>query len=209
MFLCLDATPLISFNDIKQTDLLGEWLPVAFTSIAVIELELKKRARQNHPTISAPWLWSVPSHPDDTELISELLKRFGKGPPENLGEAQVVASCLRYRWTAVLDDHEGRDAASDNNVPRVYTVTLLAMAAAQGMLNPSKAWKMHKFIEKNRGNFSPLKPDADNKPVFAEFVGRLRKLYLKRDKPDWPMLLSAPGLDDLLLRMLHERKYKP
>ena len=70
MFLCLDATPLISFNDIKQTDLLGEWLPVAFTSIAVIELELKKRARQNHPTISAPWLWSVPSHPEDTELIS-------------------------------------------------------------------------------------------------------------------------------------------
>src|ERR1700683_4104806 len=130
-YVCLDAGPLINFNDADATEILGAWLgPVAYTPEAVIELELKKRARQNAPTINAPWLYWAPSHSDDVALVADLLNRFGKGPPENLGEAEVVAASSRYGWTAVLDDEAGRGAGDDHGVPHVYTCALIAMAVA-------------------------------------------------------------------------------
>lgn len=205
---CLDATPLIAFNNSDKVELLGQWLGVAYSPLAVIEKEIKKHPRQSKPTLEAPWLMWVPSHPDDTQLVADLLKRFGKAYPENLGEAETIVASKRYGWTAVLDDEEGRLAAKDHGVPSVYTVTLLAVAVAYDMLTPTQAWKMHVQIEKNRGNFSALKPDKDNAPVFHKFCQTLRRLLIKAGKPEWPRFLSVPGLDDLLLQFIHEARYR-
>jgi hypothetical protein len=204
-YLCLDAGPLINFNDADATDLLGDWLgPTAYTPEAVIELELKKRANQNAPIIGAPWLYWVPSHTDDTRLVANLLKRFGKGPPENLGEAEVVAASARYGWTAVLDDEAGRGAADDNGVPHVYTCALIAAAVAYDKLTPTKGWKLHVRIETNGGRFSPLKPDDLNKPTFVNLCNVLRRVRLERCAPDWTELLAmaSPSIDDLLLDLI-------
>ncbi|MGI8624550.1 MAG: hypothetical protein ACR2NB_13960 [Solirubrobacteraceae bacterium] len=203
-YLCLDAGPLINFNDIRATEQLGEWLaPVAYTPRFVINQELGGRPKQNAPTISAPWLGWVPSHPDDNALVTKLVLRFGKAKPENQGEAEVIAACMRYGWTAVLDDEDARAAAFDEGVPSVYTVTLLAAAAAQGLITPTQGWKMHRAIETTDENrFSPLKPDHAYKEVFVDFANKLRKLWLHRGQPDWPLLLAAPELDDMLLILL-------
>lgn len=208
-FVCLDAGPLISFNDIQATHLLGEWLaPVAYTPLAVIEQELKKRPRQNAPIIAADWLLWVPSHPDDAQLVSDLLKRFGKAYPENLGEAETVAASKRYGWTAVLDDEEGRRAAADHGVPSVYTATLLAVAVAYDKLTPTQAWRLHVQIESTPPRFSPLKPDSDNKPVFVDFCGKLRQLLKQAGEPAWPQFLATPMLDDLLLELIRRARYR-
>lgn len=203
-FVCMDAGPLISFNDTKKTDLLSEWFdPVLYTPEAVITLELKKRPRQNAPTIGAPWLIWVPPDADDTALIADMLRRFGKGPPENQGEAEVVAACKRHGWTAVLDDEQGRAEARRQSVISVYTATLVACAAAHGLLSPTQAWKLHKAMETaDENRFSPLKPDDAYKSVFVDFTNKVRTLWQRRGKPAWPLLLAEPGLDDLLLELL-------
>jgi len=150
----------------------------------------------------------VPSHPDDAEFIAELLRRFGKGPPENQGEAEVVAACRRYGWTAVLDDEQGRGAATEDRVAHVYVATLLAAAAAHGKLTPTQAWKLHVAFQR-RGRFSPLKPDPAYKAAFVDFAAKLRRLRELRGEPDWPLLLAEPGLDNLLLELLREFRRVP
>lgn len=208
-FVCLDAGPLIDFNDAKRLDLLEAWFaPIAYTPEAVVTLELAKRPKQNNPTTSAPWLHWVKPHPNDAQLVAELLRRFGKGPPENQGEAEVVAACKRYGWTAVLDDEQGRRAADDEGVPHVYVATLLAVAAAHGKLTPTAAWKVHAKMQQ-RGRFSPLKPDAPYKAVFVDFVDKLRTLHRLRDKPEWPLLLAEGALDDLLLDLVSDFNRTP
>lgn len=206
-YVCLDAGPLINFNDIQAVDRLGSWLaPLAYTPEAVIKMELNKRPRQNAPVIAAPWLLWVPSHPDDAELVAKLLNRFGKSYPENLGEAETIAASKRHGWTAVLDDEEGRLAAGDHGVPSVYTATLLAAAAAEGKVTPTQAWQMHVQIENNRGRYSCLKPDADNKPVFVDFCSKLRQLHKNAGQPAWPQFLAEPQLDALLLWLIEQAR---
>jgi len=206
-YVCFDAGPLISFNDTGRLGWLEEWFsPVAYTPQAVIELELKKRPKQNGTVVSASWLYWVPSHIDDAALVARLVRQFGPGPPENQGEAEVIAACKRHGWTAVLEDEDGRSAARDEGVTRVYVATLLAAAAAQGKLTPTQAWKGHVAIEKKRGRFSPLKPDDGYKPLFFSYARLVRKLHLRRGKPSLAKLLAISGLDDLLLRRIEEFK---
>jgi hypothetical protein len=76
-YVCLDAGPLIGFNDTKRLDWLSDWFgPVAYAPEAVVVLELNKRPKQNNPTTSAPWLYWVKPHPDDAQLVADMLRRF-------------------------------------------------------------------------------------------------------------------------------------
>lgn len=207
-FVCLDAGPLIYFNDTDRLDRLEQFFgPTAYTPQAVIELELMQRPKQNAPVLALDWLQWVPSHPDDAELVARLVRRFG-GPPKHQGEAEVIAASKRYGWVAVLDDDDARIAAKEEGVVSVYTVTVLAAAAAEGKLTPSQAWKAHVAIEKSRGRYSPLKPDEAYKDVFYKFVDLLRQLRKKRGEPPWPHVLASGGLDDLLLRLLDDFQRK-
>lgn len=159
-FVCFDAGPLISFNDVQRLDLLADWFgPTAYAPSFVVAQELKRRPKQNAATIAAAWLQWVPSHPDDTQLVADLLKRFGKGH-------------LRIRV---------RPKSSQ------------------------RAWKLHEAIERD-GRFSPLKPDEAYRSVFVEFCGLLRALHRRRGRPQWPLLLAANGLDDLLVKLLRDFK---
>ena len=205
-YLCFDAGPLIRFNDAGRLDLLESLVgPVAYAPRAVIKCELGKRHKQNSAAIKAPWLYSVPSHPDDAELVSSLLKRLGKKPPKNLGEAEVIAACRRFGWTAVLEDGDARIVAADAKVRHVYVATVLAAASAYKAIKPSQAWKLFVRMEKERRS-SVLKPDESNQPVFIEFYGYLCRLREARNNPPFPIFLAEPGLDDVLLELIHQNR---
>ena len=208
-FICFDATPLTSFNDTGSLDLVGEWLkPVAYTPFAVIDLELKKRPKQNAPTIAADWLHWVPSHPDDTQLVADLLKRFGKAYPENLGEAETVAASKRYGWTAVLDDEEGRGAADDHGVPHVYTVTLLAVAVGLRQAHADQGLAAPRSNRTEPRAVLTAKARQANKAIFVDFCNKLLQLLKNAGEPPWPVFLATPNLDALLLELIQRARYR-
>jgi len=202
-YLCFNATPLIHFNGAGALDALKGLAPVTYTPEGVIELELKKRPVDNADVIRAPWILWAPPHPDDSALTTQLHRRWGGGDPnKDRGEIEVVASARRYGWTAVMEDEAGRQAARSQGVPSVYIVTLLAAAAAHGLITPTKAWQLHRAVEASRGRFSVLPPDAVNKPVFVEIVQDFQKVYTHRGRPPWPHLLATGLFDDVLLARL-------
>ena len=211
---CFDATTLIMFNDAKRIDLLGEWLGQAYVPEFIVKHELckgQKATKKNQPTIKSPWLHWVPSHPDDAEKVADLVQLFGKAAPENQGEAEVIAMCERHGWSAVFEDEAARTAARERGIPHCYTVTLLALGAATMGLNPSTAWKIHQAMEESRGRFGRLKPDEAMRPVFGDLCNAYRALWLRLEKPSYPVLLGSTvgdgmTLDDVMIRLVNRAR---
>ena len=66
----------------------------------------------NKGILDAAWLLRVAADdPDDLTLIADLHRTWRSAPPDNAGEAELVALSRRYGWIALLEDGQGREGA--------------------------------------------------------------------------------------------------
>lgn len=208
--LCLDATPLIHFNNEGHLETLATLVgDPTFTPQYILDQEIRAPMqtgaglfRKNSAILAAPWLFGA-SLDDEAgvERVARLKRRLGGSPRENLGEAHVLALAERHGWTVVMEDEGGRLAAADAGdgpvVPTVYIVTLLAVGAGFGVISAAEAWAVHKAIEDERRR-SILRTEKADKRIFDRCVGIFAKLDGKAEP--WPEVLArGRTLDDLIV----------
>jgi hypothetical protein len=208
--LCLDATPLIHFNNEGHLTTLAALVGnPAFTPQYILDQEIRAPMqsgaglyRKNSEILAAPWLFGASlSDVAGIERVARLKRRLGGTPNQNLGEAHVIALAERYGWTVVMEDEGGRLAAADPRdgpvVPTIYMVTLLALGAGFGVISARDAWKVHKALEETRRR-SILRTERSDKQVFDRCVGTFGKLSGKTEP--WPQVLArGRALDDLIV----------
>jgi predicted nucleic acid-binding protein len=193
----------IHFNRVGRLEVLTEWFgPRVFTANVIMEQELRGalgRHPENQAIVEADWLQSVPVDEfEDIELVASLRRRWGSRDDRDRGEAEVIALCRRYGWTAIMDDDVGRSAAREYGVPRVYMLTIMLAAASCGLINPAEAWKLHCSIERERRR-AVLTPEEVHKPVFMKCVDQLSRVNARQGNPRWPAILAVNGLDDIVI----------
>jgi predicted nucleic acid-binding protein len=202
-FVCLDAMVPIHFNRVRRLELLGQWFgPRVFTSNVIMEEELRgalARHPENRAIAETEWLVSVPvDEIEDIELVASLRKRWGSKDGEDRGEAEVIALCKRYGWTAIMDDDVGRKAAKEYGVPCVYMLTTIIAAASCGLITPTEAWQLHCSVKGGQRG-AALTSDDCHKLVFMECIKRFARIGEKFGNPRWPEILAIKGLDDLVI----------
>jgi hypothetical protein len=205
--LCLDATPLLHFNNHGFLDSLGQVAgSPTFTPQHILDIEVRApmqrdvRYRKNHTILKAEWLTGAGlDDVDGLKRIATLKRRLGGAPLENMGEVHAIALAERYGWTLVMEDEGGRLTANDPKdgpvVPTVYMVTLLAVAAGFGQIETDKAWRIHQTIETVRRRSILLPTHRDVFKAAAEIFAKLEG----KVEP-WPNVLSrGRTLDDLII----------
>lgn len=205
--LCLDATPLLHFNNHGFLDSLGQLTGnPTFTPQLILDVEVRApmkrdvKYRKNHTILKAEWLIGAAlDDVDGLKRIATLKRRLGGAPLENMGEVHAIALAERYGWTLVMEDEGGRLAANDPKdgpvVPTVYMVTLLAVAAGFGRLETDEAWRIHETIETVRRRSILLPTHRDVFKAAAEIFAKLEG----KVEP-WPNVLSrGRTLDDLII----------
>jgi hypothetical protein len=205
--LCLDATPLLHFNNHGFLDSLGQLAGnPTFTPQHILDIEVRApmqrdpRYRKNHTILKAEWLKGAAfDDVDGLKRIAALKRRLGGAPLENMGEVHAIALAERYGWTLVMEDEGGRLAANDPKdgpvVPTVYMVTFLAVAAGFGQIETDEAWRIHQTIETVRRRSILLPAHRD---VFKSSAETFAKLKGKVER--WPNVLSrGRTLDDLII----------
>jgi predicted nucleic acid-binding protein len=202
-FVCLDAMVPIHFNRVGRLEVLGDWFgPRVFTANVIMEQELRAalpRHPENRAILESDWLLSVPvDEIEDIQLVASLRRRWGSKDDEDRGEAEVVALCRRYGWTAIMDDDVGRKAAKEHGVPCVYMLTVILAAASCGLITPGEAWKLHYSIEQERRRAVLTAQDC-HRPVFMHCIEHFTRVSEKRGNLHWPEILATKGLDDLVL----------
>jgi hypothetical protein len=114
--LCLDATPLLHFNNHGFLNTLGQLAGnPTFTPQHILDIEVRApmqrdvRYRQNHTILKADWLKGAAlDDVDGLKRIAALKRRLGGAPLENMGEVHAIALAERYGWTLVMEDEGGR-----------------------------------------------------------------------------------------------------
>ena len=202
-FVCLDAMVPIHFNRVGRLEVLGDWFgPRVFTANVIIEQELRgalARRPENKAILDCAWLLSVPvDEIEDIELVASLRRRWGSKDNQDRGEAEVVALCRRYGWTAIMDDDVGREAAKEHGVHRVYMLTVMLAAASCGLVSPLEAWKLHCSIERERRR-AVLTAEEVHRPVFIKCVEHFSRVGAKVGNLPWPGILAVKGLDDIVI----------
>ncbi len=204
-YVCFDSTALLYFNKTSHLYLLETWFPKAFAPIAVIEEEFADhvdRYPENKRIVDASWLETVPVENDEGLRLVAYLRdeRWKSAPNKDRGEAEVIALCVEYGWTAIMDDDQARVAAYDSKVPTAMMLTVIIAAAAHSLINPTEAWKLHREIVIARGGFTYLSADAVHRPAFMNSIDAFRKVWRDEGQPPWPRLLAwKPGLDNVVL----------
>lgn len=204
-YVCFDSTALLYFNKTGHLDLLEAWFPKAFAPTAVIDAEFGEhidRYPESKRIVEASWLEAVPVESDDgLKLVAYLRdERWKSAPNKDRGEAEVIALCVDYGWTAIMDDDQGRVAARDSKVPTATILTMVIAASAQGLISPTDAWKLHCEIVVARGGFTILSADKVHRPVFMNSIEAVRKIWRDEGEPAWPLLLAwKRGLDNVIL----------
>jgi hypothetical protein len=211
---CLDATPLLHFNNHGLLETLGQLTGnPTFTAQHILEVEIRDpmrrgdpKYRKNHTILKAPWLNGAALDDEEgLQRIAELKRRLGGTPLQNMGEAHAIALCERHGWTLVMEDEGGRLAANDPDdgpvIPTVYMVTLLVVAAGFGQIDAGEAWRIHQTIEAVRRRSIVLPNQRD---VFTKAVRTFEKLSSKLEP--WPRVLArGRTLDDLIVRQSRSR----
>jgi predicted nucleic acid-binding protein len=202
-FVCLDAMVPIHFNRVRHLELLGDWFgPRVFTANVIMEEEIRgalARHPENLAIVDSGWLVSVPVDKiEDIALVASLRRRWGSKDDKDRGEAEVIALCKRYGWTAIMDDDVGRSAAKEYGVPCVYMLTTMIAAASCGLIAKQEAWKLHCSIEQERRRAMLTAQDC-HKPVFMECIERFARVGEKRGNLHWPEILAMKGLDDVVI----------
>lgn len=173
------------------------------------EYELQKNLAdhpKNQAIIDAPWLKPVPLVEEADHKLARTLRRMWKSETgRDHGEADLVALCKRYGWTAIVDDHNGRDGAYRNEVPHVYVVTMLVAATAEGLTSVDEAWTVHQVVEARYDR--PVMPVADDfEPAFETAVRAIRGIARKLDEPPWPEVLADARCDEVVKRAVAGRR---
>ncbi len=190
--LCFDTTALLLFAKAGKLDWLGSLLGEAFVPEYIRDAEIGAhvaRYPENQKILDAPWLHAVPSNPDDARYVAQLVERWGSIPPNDLGEAEMLAACKRFGYTGVCEDEIGRKAASTEGVTIAYSVSILIAATVFRVEKPSAAWTIHCSIEKHRKSHHILSPTATHKPVFmtaCRAAWSLQKRLGATDLPGYP-----------------------
>jgi predicted nucleic acid-binding protein len=208
-FVCLDATQLIAFNEAGELATLGAWFPRAFTPEVVFEEEIRPhlaRYPQAQQILNAPWLEAVPVESGQgLQLVANLLTRWKSPPERDRGEAEVIALCRDYGWTAILDDDQGRVAARGKNisVPSAMMLTVILAASAYELIKPRDAWRLHVAVDEARkragaGSFSYLTSSDTHRPAFMDCVNAFRHIREQQGNPNWPQILATRGLDETI-----------
>lgn len=203
-YVCFDASPLIDYGDQNALGWLGTWFSPgpAFTADVITKVELAKslpRYPQNAQIIGLPWLKSIPVEEDvDVQLVVSLRRLWGSDSGRDHGEAEVVALCKRYGWTAIVDDARGRDGAERHGVAHVSSTGMLVAATAFHRESVADAWALHQRLVS--GLDRPLLPSDDlYEPAFRAAVSAAGKLAAEQGE-QWPQLLAESRLDKLVLR---------
>ena len=170
----------------------------------MLESEIPRGIAQ-HPKsqaiLDATWLEPAAVLDDDFEFIVSLRRLWGSTGNRDYGEAEVVALCRRYGWTAIMNDGRGRATARRNGVASVCTGALLAAVAAEHFITPDAAWSLHQELESGFNTPMILPTGEEYRPAFDRTVAGIRRWV--RDNTDlvWPATLAmSPPIDDLLKR---------
>jgi predicted nucleic acid-binding protein len=177
--LCFDSTPLMAFAKAGDLDLLGSWFGHGYAPRVVIEDEVGNwvhKYPQNQDILDADWLECVRVDIAEDIVEVERVRRdyLGNDPGKDHGEAEVIVLCQRYGWTAALDDGEGRRyaARSEVQVPSTMMLTIIIAAAAEGLISPSDAWRVHADVDAARlGGRSYLTGQPVHRPAWGDDLG--------------------------------------
>lgn len=176
---------------------------MAFTTDVVMKVELVKNLDahpQNAEIVKLPWLKSVPVEEDeDVQLVAKLRRLWGSEKGRDHGEAEVVASCRRYGWTAVLDDSRGRDAAAKYGVAVVSSTGLLVAAAAFHHIPLDDAWILHRAIVRSHKR-ATLPPSEDYKGALGAAIRGAKRVIAEMEGEQWPLVLADHRIDKLVAR---------
>jgi predicted nucleic acid-binding protein len=204
-YVCFDSTALLYFNNTGHLGLLEEWFEKAFAPNAVVDAEFDDhidRYPENKRVVEASWLEKVPVESEQgLKLVAYLRdQRWKSAPNKDRGEAEVIALCVEYGWTAIMDEDQARVAARDEGVPTAMILTMIIAAAAQNKIKPGDAWKLHSEIVSVRGGFTYLTADKVHRPAFMNSIDAFRKIWRDEGEPPWPRLLAwRRGLDSVIL----------
>ena len=109
-----DASVLIDLVSGRRLANLRELFgTVAVPALVCAEIErVVSKFPVNKGILDAAWLLRVAADdPDDLTLIADLHRTWRSAPPDNAGEAELVALSRRYGWIALLEDGQGREGA--------------------------------------------------------------------------------------------------
>ena len=203
-YVCLDASPLIGYADIGELSWLTTWFGgCGFTAEVVTAVELTKSLRshpQNADILALPWLRSQSvEEEEDLKLVAQLRGIWGSPRGRDHGEAEIIALCRRYGWTAILDDRQGRNGAIKHGVRHVHSTSVLVAAMASRMIGADEAWDLHRRLVAD--DDPPILPPDDRfQDAFNRVAIAFRRVLERDDEPPWPRLLSVPGLDEIIGR---------
>lgn len=169
----------------------------------ITEVELAKslvRFPRNAEILKLPWLRAIPvEDDDDVQFVIGLRKVWGSARGRDHGEAEVVALCRRYGWTAILDDSRGRDAAYRNSVPYVSSTGLLVAGAAFHRDDIAEVWDLHQRMVSPMSR--PTLPGTEDfRPAFQAALMAVRKIVGGMEGGQWPHVLADPRIDKLVAR---------
>jgi predicted nucleic acid-binding protein len=203
-YVCFDTSPLIDYAKIDGLPELAGWFSngTCFTADVVTKVEIP-RGLASHPKnqaiLDAPWLTSVPVYDEDLAFIVELRELWGSSGTEDYGEAEVVALCKRYGWTAIMNDRRGRGAARRNGVSYVSTAGLLVAATAERAISVNDAWELHTRVEGDYDHPMVLPTTDEYRPSFERAVAAVRRWTADNPEEHWPRPLAmAPAIDAVL-----------
>lgn len=203
--LCFDTTALLLFAKAGILDEIGVLVGKAYVPEFVLEDEIQAhvaRYPENQAIVDAPWLEVVDSHPDDAQLVATLLKRWASRPGRDQGEAEVIASALRYGYTGVFEDQVGRNAARQLGIPTAYTVSMFVASAAARSIKPKEAWQLHSRTEAERKSFHVLTGSDSHQELFIRAFQAAHRLGRQRDLHSTLDLLGTGKIDDIVLELI-------
>lgn len=205
-----DASVLIDLVEGKRLPGLEELFPeVAVPALVKVEVKRNIRAHPlNKGILDAPWLSSVAAtDPEDLRLIADLHSAWGSSPPENAGEAELIALSLRHGWIAIIEDRTARNTAYIEHVHAVRLTTCAVAGAACGVVAADRAWGLHHGFHARRPAHVrlPVGTTPAERANFDRAIAKTELLVAKLGGPAWPGILChsklTPGkIDEVVAR---------
>lgn len=198
-FICLDATPLLTFNRVGRLATLKEWFPGAVTPAYVMTeeiLEWQDKYPENKVFDGASWPSTIATDAtQDAAVIDQLGQFFAEGS-KNIGELHVMALTHRFQGTAILDDNGARRRGASLKPPvkSVFMVSMVAAAVQSGLLTAGEAWELHHLIESSRDPMHAIIRTQDKKE-FEALLHFFKQVEKNRGWKEWPYCLHDRLLD--------------
>ena len=141
--LAFDTTALNYFALAGRLDLLAQ-IVEPFRCVAPSEVLHELTAGvASHPelreALNLPWLESVQLELGDLAPFARYKRELGGGPSKNMGEAAVLAWCVRTGDTAIIDESRARDIARQDGIDVHGSLWLIQRGMKSNLLDHSAA----------------------------------------------------------------------